>query len=245
MTCAACGLTLCSHNDFIYAGQRTDIQSGFRSLSGAGRAGALSPYCDHDDGCASPVSVSRSFHGPINGNDSETVSVELDGGHFLIDRVEWERLQHLPWRLLVYGNTKIVMRQIGHRKTVKNIAIYHDILRIRPSRKTPVDHINGDRLDNRKINLRICTPSQNSMNRAPNRGKLIPYKGVHQKYKNGFFARIFVGGEQIIIGPYSNPEEAALAYDAAASKHFGEFAWLNQLHFKTLTQYVEHNLGAR
>ena len=66
MTCAACGLALCGHDDFLYAGQRTDIQSGFRLLSGAGRAGAFSTHCDHDAGGVSPVPTSRSFHAATN-----------------------------------------------------------------------------------------------------------------------------------------------------------------------------------
>jgi hypothetical protein len=95
-----------------------------------------------------------------------------------------------------------------------------------------VDHINGNPLDNRRCNLRAATRQNNNQNRHVTRGAL-PYKGVNAKTdqprKNPFRAYIGVNGKQINLGHYPTPEAAALAYNEAAKKHFGEFAWLNKI----------------
>lgn len=89
-----------------------------------------------------------------------------------------------------------------------------------------VDHINGDRFDNRKCNLRICTQAENMRNRKPNAG--VKYKGVRLKYSR-FEARIGVGKKQIFIGKFDTEIEAAMAYNEAAVKFHGEYARLNEI----------------
>jgi hypothetical protein len=88
-----------------------------------------------------------------------------------------------------------------------------------------VDHINGDRLDNRRENLRIVTRSQNAMNRKWNGSKP---KGVSRNYNprslKPFTARIQFNGKPIFLGNFSTVEEAAQAYNEAAAKYFGEYA---------------------
>lgn len=91
------------------------------------------------------------------------------------------------------------------------------------------DHINGDKLDNRKVNLRLCDHSQNQYNATIRRkGKSSKYRGVYLHKRDGrWYARIRVDGKKIHIGCFEIEEEAARAYDAAAQKHHGEFATLN------------------
>lgn len=85
-----------------------------------------------------------------------------------------------------------------------------------------VDHINGNALDNRRSNLRLATLQQNCFNR-PKRsdGKYSKYKGVGMP---PWSARIKVIGKTILLGTYKTEEDAALAYNEAATKYFGEFA---------------------
>ena len=90
------------------------------------------------------------------------------------------------------------------------------------------DHINRDRLDNRRENLRKATHRQNQLNRGPRTSSLSGYKGVSLVRSNGKWqARIFVDGCNYSLGAYESPEDAARAYDVAAKHHFGEFAYLN------------------
>jgi len=91
-----------------------------------------------------------------------------------------------------------------------------------------VDHINGDRSDNRWINLRSATGSENSKNRKSMQGSSSAYLGVHWSAKDRkWVAKITVSGKQVVLGFFSCEDEAARAYDAAASVHHGEFANLN------------------
>jgi hypothetical protein len=89
-----------------------------------------------------------------------------------------------------------------------------------------VDHINGDKLDNRRSNLRPVTNSQNMMNRGKTCANTSGYKGVF-KNRSLWMARIKVDGEPIYLGSFVTKEEAAFKYDIAAKKYHKEFANLN------------------
>jgi hypothetical protein len=93
-----------------------------------------------------------------------------------------------------------------------------------------VDHRNHDTLDNRRSNLRLATYVENGRNRrkVARRNKSSKYKGVtYYKKRNVWRACICVNGRTIWLGEFKSELEAALAYDAAAKKYFGEFACLN------------------
>ena len=91
-----------------------------------------------------------------------------------------------------------------------------------------VDHINGDRLDNRRSNLRPCTVQQNNCNRRVNHNSRSQLKGVKPSTRGRKWeARIRVHGHLQHLGMFSTPEDAARAYDAAARESFGPFARCN------------------
>lgn len=91
-----------------------------------------------------------------------------------------------------------------------------------------IDHINGNRLDNRKENLRVCTKSQNAMNSKLARTNTSGYKGVNwDKRYNKWRARIKLNKKEKHLGFFNNKEDAAKAYNEAAIKYFGEFARIN------------------
>ncbi len=87
-----------------------------------------------------------------------------------------------------------------------------------------IDHVNGNGLDNRKHNLRICSVQQNGANRAANRNNSLGIKGVHRTKYGKFRAIIKVNWRQVHLGNFSTKEEAHAAYVEAAKKYFGEFA---------------------
>jgi hypothetical protein len=93
------------------------------------------------------------------------------------------------------------------------------------------DHIDGDGLNNRKGNLRFATDSQNQYNKRPSASNKTGLKGVREAtWATGpkrWRANIFIEGKPKHLGYFYSPEEAAMAYDTAASAAWGEYARLN------------------
>jgi hypothetical protein len=87
------------------------------------------------------------------------------------------------------------------------------------------DHIDGNPLNNRRSNLRISTKSENARNRGKTKRNTSGHKGVYWNHqRSNWRAAIVVNYHKISLGSFSDVEEAAQAYRAAAIKYHGEFA---------------------
>jgi HNH endonuclease/AP2 domain len=94
-----------------------------------------------------------------------------------------------------------------------------------PEKGLEVDHINGDRTDNRWANLREVTRQQNNYNLGVSRRNVSGTKGVSWNASSGkWLARIKVGGRVVHLGLYSTVEAASAARRAGEQKYHGEFA---------------------
>jgi hypothetical protein len=92
------------------------------------------------------------------------------------------------------------------------------------------DHVNGDPLDNRRINLRDATGSQNSANTTKYGTNSSQYKGVERRRRSTgerWAAHITVRTRRHWLGTFDTDEEAARAYDDAVREHFGEYGRYN------------------
>lgn len=92
-----------------------------------------------------------------------------------------------------------------------------------------VDHIDGNPLNNKRSNLRICTRSQNQMNKGVMRNNKTGLKGVsycpNSDCRKKYRAAICANGKNIYLGMHATAEEAHAAYVAAAKIYHGEFAY--------------------
>lgn len=89
------------------------------------------------------------------------------------------------------------------------------------------DHINGNGLDNRRQNLRLCTQSENCLN-AVKKGKTKRFKGVYFDARRGkWWSQLYIGRKSHFGGYWATELEAAVSYDELALKYHGDFARLN------------------
>lgn len=91
-----------------------------------------------------------------------------------------------------------------------------------------VDHENGDTLDNRRGNIRLATATQNGRNKVVQRNNSSGFKGV-SRVGERWHAYVCVGRKQTHLGIFDTREAAAVAYNVAAARLFGEFARLNDV----------------
>ena len=152
--------------------------------------------------------------------------IKLTKGKFaLVDDEDFEYLNQWKWTCVGRGYAQRKYSIKGGRKGI-NMYMHRDIVSI-PKDKF-IDHINGNGLDNRKSNLRICTLSQNNANRKKSINGTSMYKGVSWYSPYGkWCARICKNDLDIFIEYFKSEKEAALAYNEAAIKYHGEFANLN------------------
>ncbi len=95
----------------------------------------------------------------------------------------------------------------------------------KPKKGFDIDHINGDGLDNRKSNLRICKHGENQYNSKMPKNNTSGYKGVYwDKRRNKWISQININGKHVYIGQFINAIDAANAYDKAAMQYHKEFA---------------------
>ena len=142
----------------------------------------------------------------------------------LVDNEDFERVSKIKWSITNTGYAA---------KSGK--FLQHFIMNWTSSRKFYLDHINGNKLDNRKSNLRIVTPKQNNWNSK--RKSLLGYRGVTytfaylngKKYIRKLPYLVAIGNHKNYkyIGYFATAIQAAMAYDIWAKEWYGEYAKLN------------------
>ena len=143
----------------------------------------------------------------------------------IIDNEYYQLLNKYKWQ---YHHTGDVIRGEMRNGKYKILSLHREIMNAVKGEQ--VDHINHNRLDNRKCNLRICTKQQNSFNRKGNLNSKSKYKGVwwYESLKR-WQVYITYNKKHEYLGVYKDIREAAKAYNEAAIKYFGEFAYLNKI----------------
>lgn len=136
----------------------------------------------------------------------------------LVDDEDYEWLTQWKWH---YSARGYAVRSCREPKP-QSVRMHRVIVGAEPSEE--VDHINGDKLDNRRCNLRKCTHAENMRNMKFRDG--VSHKGI-KRHKSKWAAQITVNGKHIYLGLFNTEVEAAKAYDAAAREHFAEFAKTN------------------
>jgi len=133
----------------------------------------------------------------------------------IVDNEDFQRVSQYRWSLLNDKYATTWLKGLMHRFI---LGVSEGII---------IDHINGNGLDNRKSNLRICSHVDNCRNRKMSKRNKSGYRGVH-KSGNSWISQIGIDGKRVYLGSFATVEEAANAYDNAAKENYGEFARLNE-----------------
>ena len=160
-----------------------------------------------------------------------------NGETILLDKEDYLKYRGMSWHTIKGYAAHMVTEQDAEfwgLPARKNVYMHRAVMgMVHGDKGIMVDHINHDRLDNRKQNLRECTASENARNLRNNvNNKSTGYKGVHWlcgQRRRPWQARIKLTDKMVYLGCYESAEEAARAYNEAAAEHFGSFACLNVL----------------
>lgn len=149
--------------------------------------------------------------------------IPLTQGKFaLVDDGDFEWLNQRKWCVAKWRYKYYAIR------SVDCYPMHRILLGLKKYDGHETDHINGNGLDNRRSNIRVCTPAENRRNVKKYLKSSSQYKGVYYSQKDrNWYARIQVNGKKIHLGKQPNEITAAQIYDNAARKYFGEFANTN------------------
>jgi hypothetical protein len=145
--------------------------------------------------------------------------IPLGEGQFaIVDAADYEWLKQHQWH---FWNGYAARQE--KRKT---IYMHREIMQ--PPKGMVVDHINHNKGDDRRVNLRVCTQRENILNHTKKGQSISRFKGVeYNRLRRKWYVRIRFHGERIRIGYFDDEVEAARAYDRKAVELSGVFACLN------------------
>lgn len=122
----------------------------------------------------------------------------------IIDAEDYNKVIRYRWRYNKgYAETKVEGKTTGAHRLIMNIPIKDKV----------VDHINGNKLDNRKNNLRVVDVQGNALNRKLNKNNKVGRRGVSITNDGRVFAQMKIDGKMYNMGSYDNLEQASQVYD--------------------------------
>lgn len=162
------------------------------------------------------------------------------GKYALVDDDDYKLLINRKWYCNDNGYAAREQRKNGNRYQQY---MHREIIGAEKGQE--VDHINRNRLDNRKENLRFCTRPENVMNSKKRIDNNSGYRGVFWRTRERkWVSRITINKKRIYTGSFDNKIEAAIAYNNSALKHFGQFALLNTIKINDMKATIDEILKA-
>jgi hypothetical protein len=183
-----------------------------------------------DCGCGSAARRSKAYikTNPIEECDGYIKLFKRNSDIFCkVDEEVYEDIKQFCWNIDGRGYFQRIERDTPRGVKHKHILLHRYIIKATDS--DLVDHISGDKLDNRISNLRLCNPQQNSMNRGMQSNNTSGVAGVYFNNKTAkWCAQIKIDRKPYHLGSFSDKEEAIKARKEAEEEYFGEYARKNE-----------------
>jgi len=149
------------------------------------------------------------------------------GKYALVDDTDFERINKFNWHVNDQG---YAVRSKWFGDTKKKIRMHREVLGVSPFSKEIVDHINADKLDNQRMNLRKCSQCQNLANMMMRKRNKSGYKGVSwNKASRKWVVQLKRDKKYYYLGVFNDKRRAVVAYDKFVLSYDGVFARTNIL----------------
>ena len=151
------------------------------------------------------------------------------GKYAVVDATDYERISKHKWHYMTagYAGRDVHISYIDGFQKKKKVYMHRDVLN---ESDESIDHINRDKLDNRRENLRTCSQSVNVQNASLRKDNKTGVKGIvtiTDGRKKKYWARIGFNKKTISLGCFATIKEAAEAYSIKAKELYGEHAFIN------------------
>ena len=147
---------------------------------------------------------------PLRNQKGETVA------HALVDESDFEQLNRHRWFL---GRSGYAARSDYSTGRCRQVLMHRVILDLHHGDPRQGDHINRDRVDNRRLNLRVLTSAEQAQNRGARRGSASAFRGVMRGWRDGLWiAQVTLDGVRHHLGTFPNETDAARAAAAARAE---------------------------
>lgn len=149
------------------------------------------------------------------------------GKKAIVDDEDWELVSKLKWHYQTVKKSGYACRKVWDKENKRYWTVYMHRFIMQPPKGLDIDHINRNPLDCRRKNMRICPRWVNIHNKPSSRPNTSGYRGVY-KMGEKWIAFISFQGKRTYLGrDFTNPKDAAKAYDKAAREFYGKYAWQN------------------
>ena len=152
------------------------------------------------------------------------IGYDINNQEFYFDKSDYEWIKNFSWHINSEGYVRT-----NNYNNQGSVAMHRIVMKLDKSDKRKIDHLNHNRTDNRRCNLRIATDLENGWNIAVKKNNLTGVTGVQQRENGKWRAFLTCKGERVLNKTFNTFEEAVTARKEAEEKYYGVWSYDNSI----------------